>query len=73
MQDRIAERRQLMAALAARLTRVRRNMTEAEFGQLLADMVKVTERFAEIDAKPGSLGPDMSLEDIRRLLDLPPG
>ena len=73
MQDPIAERRQLMAALAARLTPVRGNMTDTEFGQLLADMVNVAGRGAEIDAKPGSLSPDMAPDEIRRLLDLLPG
>ena len=50
-------RRQLMAALAGRLTPVRGNLTDAQFGQLLADMLRTVERFAEIDAKPGAHGP----------------
>jgi len=62
-----------MAALAARLTCVRGNMTDAEFGQLLADMVTVAERFGEIEAKPAAYNADMSPEDTRRALDIPPG
>lgn len=63
-------RRQLMVALAARLTCVRGNLTDTQFGQLLADMVRTVERFAEIDAKPGAHGPAMPPEEIRGLLDI---
>ena len=65
-------RRATMAAMAARMTRVRGNMTDAEFGQLLMDMVKVAERFGEIDAQPGAMRAAMPREEIRRLLDIPP-
>ena len=60
-----------MTAMTARLSRVRGNMTDAEFGQLLANMSRTAERFAEIDAKPGALGPDMPPDEIYRLLNLP--
>lgn len=71
MQDPMKDSRQkLRAALAARLERVRGAMTDAEFGQLLADMVIVAERFAEIDAKPGAHRADMPPDEIRRLLNL---
>lgn len=74
MHDPKDERRHaIMAAMTARLSRVRGAMTDAEFGQLLADMVKMAERFAEIDAKPGASSADMPPEKIRRLLDINPG
>ena len=66
-------RRAMVAAMAARLSRVRGAMTDAEFGQLLADVVKVAERFVEIDAKPGASRANMPPEEIRRLLDITPG
>jgi hypothetical protein len=47
-----------MVALAARLSRVRGSMTDAEFGELLADMVTMADRFTEIDAKPGARDPE---------------
>ena len=43
---------QLTATMAARLERVRGLMTDAEFAQLLTQMVRTAERFAEIDAGP---------------------
>jgi hypothetical protein len=71
VQDLTVERhRKMMAALAARLSPVRGSMTDAEFGQLLADMVTMADRFAEIDAKPGAHRPAMPQDEIRRLLDL---
>lgn len=73
MQDeRDSRRQQLMAAIAKRLVPVRGQMTDAEFGALLADMVRTAERFEAIDAKPGAHRPDMSPEDIQRLLDNAP-
>jgi hypothetical protein len=50
--------RKMMVALAARLSRVRGSMTDAEFGELLADMVTMADRFTEIDAKPGARDPE---------------
>jgi hypothetical protein len=41
----------MTAAMAVELSRLRGAMTDAEFGPLLADVVKMAERFAEIDAK----------------------
>ena len=63
-------RRRILSALAARLSRVRGNMTDAEFGQLLADMVEMAERFAEIDAKPNASAPAMPPDEIARLLSI---
>jgi len=72
--DEIDERRRgMMAAIAARLARVRGNMTDAEVGQLLADMVKVAERFGEIDARPGAMCAAMSQEEILCLFSITPG
>lgn len=69
--EREDRRHALMATIAARLARVRGQMTDAEFGQLLADVVRTAERFAEIDAKPGGrLTPNVPPDEIRRLLDL---
>ncbi len=68
------QRRQwLYAIMAARLQRVRGGLTDAQFAQLLADMVRTAERFAEIEAKPGRLRPDVSPDAIRPLIDLAPG
>jgi hypothetical protein len=74
MQDeRDLQRQKVIAAIAARLERVRGTMTDAEFGQLLARMARTAERFAEIDAKPGWIAPAMADDEIQRLLDIPPG
>ena len=72
MGDKQDERRgQLMVTIAARLAKVRGQMTDAEFGRLLAEVVRTAERFAEIDAKPvGRLTPTVPPDEIRRLLDL---
>ena len=73
MQDFRQDRRHaLLTELAARLNRVRGNMTDAEFAQLLADMVRTAERFAEIDATPGALLPDLPPDEIARLVNLGP-
>lgn len=64
------DRRKLAAALSARMSPVRGEMTDAEFAQLLTDMMRTTERFAEIDDRPGSLAPDMSQDEIKRLRDI---
>ena len=63
-------RRELTASLATRMSSVRGEMTDAEFAQLLGDMVRMTERFAEIEDRPGALAPDMPEGAIRRLLDV---
>jgi hypothetical protein len=42
---------QLRAALAARLERVRGDMSDAEFAQLIEDVIRTTQRFEEIDAR----------------------
>ena len=42
---------QLRAAFSARLERVRGNMSDADFAQLVADMVSTAQRFEEIDAR----------------------
>jgi hypothetical protein len=41
---------QLLAAIAARLDRVRGGLTDTEFAQLVADVARTAERFAQIDA-----------------------
>ena len=45
---------ELKAALAARLERVRGNMTDDEFGQLVADITRTAARFEEIEAREPS-------------------
>jgi len=71
MQDAADDRlRKLTAALTARMSRVRGEMTDAEFAQLLTDMVRTAERFAEIDDMPSSMAPDMPPDQIRQLLDI---
>ena len=72
MDDHDQRRQQLYATMAARLQRVRGSLTDAQFGQLLADMVRTAERFVEIEAKPASLRPDMPPAEIRRLIDSKP-
>jgi hypothetical protein len=42
---------QLRAAFAARLERVRGTLSDAEFAQLVADMVSMAQRLEEIDAR----------------------
>jgi hypothetical protein len=65
--DRDARRRELAADFTERLTRFRGQMTELEFDQLVADMVRTTERFAEIDARPLTSDPRQSdlLDNVR--------
>ena len=70
MDDHDQRRQRLYATMAARLERVRGGLTDAQFAQLLAEMVRTAERFAEIEAKPGRLRPDMSPDEIRRLIEL---
>ena len=41
----------ITATMMTRLSRVRGQMTDAEFSQLLRDMVRTAERFAEIDSR----------------------
>lgn len=48
---------ELRAALAARLERVRGNMTDDEFGQLVADITRTAQRFEEIEARERSRKP----------------
>ena len=43
---------QLLAAIAARLDRVRGGMTDAEFAQLVGDVARTAARFSQIDAGP---------------------
>ena len=40
---------QLVAAIAARLRRVRGGMTDTQFAQLVSNVARTAERFAEID------------------------
>ena len=64
---------QLRAAFAARVERVRGNLSDAEFAQLVADMVRTAQRLEEIDARtmgrptpvPGTL-PTFKEPEIRR-------
>jgi hypothetical protein len=65
--DRDARRRELAAELTERLARLRGQMTDSEFDQLVADMVQTTERFAEIDARPLTTDPRQSdlLDNLR--------
>ena len=51
-------RQELRAKLVARLERVRGQMTEAEFNELVNDVERVARRFAEIDATWPRLEPD---------------
>ena len=51
-------RRELRAELVDRLSRVRGQMTDAEFEGLVADVERTAERFAEIDARPYRVWPD---------------
>jgi len=49
---------QLRAAFAARLERVRGQMTDGEFARLVADMVSTAARLEEINAREmGTTGP----------------
>jgi len=43
----------MLTAVTARIATVRGDMTDAEFGQLIADMVRTAQRFAEIDKRLG--------------------
>ena len=43
----------MLTAMAARIAPVRGDMTDAEFAQLIADMVNMAQRFAEIDKRLG--------------------
>ena len=51
-------RRELRAELVDRLGRVRGQMTDAEFEDLVADVERTAARFAEIDARPHRLWAD---------------
>lgn len=51
-----ARSEQLRAAFAARLERVRGNMTDSEFAHLVADMMSTAQRREEIDAR--EMGPN---------------
>jgi hypothetical protein len=42
---------QLCAAFAARLQRVRGNLTDDEFAQLVSDVLSTAQRFEEIEAR----------------------
>ena len=53
---------QLRAAFAARLQRVRGTMTDADFAQLVADMVSTAQRLEEIEAR--SVGRKTPLPDM---------
>jgi hypothetical protein len=60
-------RRELAAAITARLSRVRGNMTDQEFARLIADVAHTAERFAEIEGRwPADRDGDR--EAMRRLL-----
>ena len=52
MPTREEHRRELRAELVARLSRVRGQMTDAEFDALVSDVERTAARFAEIDARP---------------------
>ena len=56
---------QLRAAFAARLQRVRGTMTDADFAQLVADMVSTAQRLEEIEAR--SVGRKTPLPDDPRV------
>jgi len=43
----------MVRIITARLARVRGNLTDAEFGRLLAKVLRTAERFAEIDRQYG--------------------
>ena len=45
------------ATMADRLAKVRGQMTDAEFAQLISDMGRTAKRFVEIDASPGATLP----------------
>jgi hypothetical protein len=73
MQDRTDDqrRRALASVVATRLERVRGGMTDAEFGQLIADMVRVYERFAEIEMGRDALANlPTDPDEIRRVLGI---
>jgi hypothetical protein len=53
---------QLRAAFAARLERVRGNLSDGEFAQLVADMVATAQRLEEIDAR--AIGRKTPLPDM---------
>ena len=73
MQDFRQDRRHaLLTELAARMNRVRGNKNLFHVGRLDADMVRTAERFAEIDATPGALLPDLPPDEIARLVNLGP-
>ena len=68
-----ARHEQLSALIAARLERVRGDLTNEEFARLVADVTRTTLRFEEIDAReratplPGSLVAPRNGHDSRAL------
>ena len=52
-----ARRAELKATIESRLAKVRGALTDAQFDQLIADVVRTAERFAEIEKKPGAKTP----------------
>ena len=55
-------RQQLRAELLARLQRVRGDMTDAQFEDLVSSVERTAARFAEIDARAHRWRPDASPE-----------
>ncbi|HUQ79678.1 MAG TPA: hypothetical protein VM076_01000 [Gemmatimonadaceae bacterium] len=55
MNDSVSDHtKRLRAALAARLERVRGNMSDADFTRLVADITRTAQRFEEIEARERS-------------------
>ena len=57
------QRQQLRAELIARLARVRGQMTDAEFDELVSAVERTAARFAEIDAGPHRTVSDAPVTD----------
>ena len=55
----------LRAALYARLERVRGAMSDADFAQLIDDVMETTRRFEEIDAREKGANPLHGLRTVR--------
>ena len=55
-------RQQLRTEMIARLRRVRGQMTDDEFAELVSSVERTAARFAEIDAAPHKLQPASRLE-----------
>ena len=55
-------RQQLRAEMIARLHRVRGQMTDSEFAELVSSVERTAARFAEIDAAPHKLQPALQSE-----------